>query len=175
MWTHDYDTNIPRIILCIRVIRNENRSNFHGDWQEDWQRDVFVWTFLYYSNISLGLIHPLFAKSCTCGLSRQLDKSSTLAPTLPTHSKDMLYLVIWLDAKRKRKWSDSVLWQKPLYLQKKIQQASWQHRTTPTKTSIAQRLRTDLGRSIGLTAVNPTGVVKPLYYRSTFPLTATAV
>ena len=31
------------------------------------------------------------------------------------------------------------------------------------------------GRSVGVTAVNPTGVVKPAYKRSTFPLTATAV
>ena len=44
-----------------------------------------------------------------------------------------------------------------------------------TKTSITQRLRTDLGRSVGLTAVYPTGMVKPVYVRTTFPLTATAV
>ena len=31
------------------------------------------------------------------------------------------------------------------------------------------------GRSVGVTAVNPTGVVKPVCERSTFPLTATAV
>ena len=35
-----------------------------------------------------------------------------------------------------------------------------------TKTSITQRLRTDLGRSVGVTAVTPTGVVKPVYERS---------
>ena len=46
---------------------------------------------------------------------------------------------------------------------------------TPPKTSITQRLRTDLGQSVGVTAVNPTGVVEPVYERSTFPLTATAV
>ena len=46
---------------------------------------------------------------------------------------------------------------------------------TLPKTSITQRLRTDLGRSVGVTAVNPTGVVKPAYVRTTFPLTATAV
>ena len=44
-----------------------------------------------------------------------------------------------------------------------------------TKMSITQRLRTDLGRSVGVTAVNPTGVVKPVYERSTFPLTAKVV
>ena len=34
-----------------------------------------------------------------------------------------------------------------------------QHTQTPPKTSITQRLRTDLGRSVGVTS-NPTGVVK---------------
>ena len=37
-----------------------------------------------------------------------------------------------------------------------------QHTQTPPKTSITQRLRTDLGRSVGVTS-NPTGVVKPVY------------
>ena len=46
---------------------------------------------------------------------------------------------------------------------------------TPPRTSIAQRLRTDLGRSVGVTAVNPTGVVKRVYERSTFPLAAKEV
>ena len=41
----------------------------------------------------------------------------------------------------------------------------------PSKTSITQRLRTDLGR---LVRVN-TGVVKPVYGHQTFPLTTTAV
>ena len=44
-----------------------------------------------------------------------------------------------------------------------------------TKTSITQQLRTDLGRSVGVTAVNPTGVVKSVYVRTTFNLSATAV
>ena len=43
-----------------------------------------------------------------------------------------------------------------------------------TKTSVKQRLRTDLGRSVGATT-SPTGVVKPVYEHSTIPLTATAV
>ena len=49
-----------------------------------------------------------------------------------------------------------------------------QHTQTPPKTSITQRLRTDLGRSVGVTS-NPTGVVKPVYGIPTFPLTAKAV
>ena len=39
-------------------------------------------------------------------------------------------------------------------------------------TRIADRLRTV---SVGVTAVNPTGVVKPVYVRTTFPLTAKVV
>ena len=42
-----------------------------------------------------------------------------------------------------------VLWQKPLQTHRKIQTATWQHKNA-TKTSITQRLRTDVGRSIGL-------------------------
>ena len=43
-----------------------------------------------------------------------------------------------------------------------------------TKTfDITQRLRTDLWRSVGVTAVTyPCGVVKLVYERSSFPLTA---
>ena len=44
-----------------------------------------------------------------------------------------------------------------------------------TKNSITQRVRNELGRSVGVTAVNQTDVVKPVYVRTTFPLTATAV
>ena len=46
--------------------------------------------------------------------------------------------------------------------------------TKATKTSITQRLRTDIGRSVGVTS-HPTGVVKPVYGYPTFPLTAKAV
>ena len=74
--------------------------------------------------------------------------------------------------KRKRRWSDPVLWQNPLY-QQKIRKPK-DNTQTPPKTSITQRLRTDLGRSVGVTS-HPTGVVKPVYGYPTFPLTATAV
>ena len=47
--------------------------------------------------------------------------------------------------KRKRKRSDSVLWQNPLY-QQKCQKGKVTTQTTPQKSSITQRLRTDLGR-----------------------------
>ena len=45
---------------------------------------------------------------------------------------------------------------------------------TPPQNSITQRLRTDLGRSVGVTS-DQTGVVKPVYGYQTFPLTAKAV
>ena len=74
--------------------------------------------------------------------------------------------------KRKRRRSDPVLWQNPIY-QQKIRKPK-DNTQTPPKTSITQRLRTDLGRSVGVTS-HPTGVVKPVYGYPTFPLTATAV
>ena len=54
------------------------------------------------------------------------------------------------ERKRKRKRSDSVLWQKPLH-QQKVQKGKVTTQTTPQKSSIEQRLRTDLGRSVGVT------------------------
>ena len=42
------------------------------------------------------------------------------------------------------------------------------------KLRYTQRLRTDLGRSVGVTS-HPTGVVKPVYGYPTFPLIAKAV
>ena len=55
-----------------------------------------------------------------------------------------------LQSQRKRKRSDSVLWQKPLH-QQKCQKGKVATQTTPQKISIKQRLRTDLGRSVGVT------------------------
>ena len=52
--------------------------------------------------------------------------------------------------KRKRKKSDSVLWQKPLHPQK-CQKGKMTTQTTPQNISITQRLRTDLGRSVWVT------------------------
>ena len=78
-----------------------------------------------------------------------------------------------IDLKRKRRRSDPVLWQKPP-IPTENSKTKGQHTQTPPKTSITQRLRTDLGRSVGVTS-NPTGVVKPVYGIPTFPLTAKAV
>ena len=58
-------------------------------------------------------------------------------------------LVIFV-SKEKRKRSDSALWQKPLHRQKNPKSNVTTQRTPP-KTSITQRLRTDLGRSAGVT------------------------
>ena len=86
--------------------------------------------------------------------------------------------VIFLTEKRKR--SDSVLWQKPLYPQKN---PTWKKKTkqrdnikkNATKnfnyTTIADRF----GTVSWSNSNHPTGVVKPVYEHSTFPLTITSV
>ena len=54
------------------------------------------------------------------------------------------------ERKRKRKRSDSVLWHKRLH-QQKYQKGKVTSQTTTQKSSIRQRLRTDSGRSVGVT------------------------
>ena len=54
------------------------------------------------------------------------------------------------NVKTKRRRSDPVLWQKPLH-QQKCQKGKVTTQTTPQKFSIKQQLRTDLGRSVGVT------------------------
>ena len=63
---------------------------------------------------------------------------------------------------------------KSTYIHRKIQKCKRDNIKKATKTSITQRLGTDLGRSAGITTTT-TGVVKPVYEQSTFPLTTTAV
>ena len=60
--------------------------------------------------------------------------------------KDNYFIVL----KRKRKISDSVLWQKPLHRQKNPKKQR-DNTKTPPKTSITQRLQIDLGRSVWVT------------------------
>ena len=75
--------------------------------------------------------------------------------------------------KRKRKRSDSVLWQNPLH-QQKCQKGKVTTQTTPQKSSITQRLRTNWGRSVGVTTA--TQLVWLIWFTGpTFPLPATAV
>ena len=57
-----------------------------------------------------------------------------------------------------------------LFTQRKIQKATWQHENFHY-TTIADRLRTVSWSNNS----HSTGVVKPVYERSTFPLTTTAV
>ena len=64
-------------------------------------------------------------------------------------------IVSQVTRREQRKWSDSGIWQKSLYQQKN--QNNWQHKNA-TKTSITQRLWTDLGPSVG-----PTGVINRVY------------
>ena len=63
-------------------------------------------------------------------------------------------LRVW--PKRNRNRSDSVVWQMPLH-HRQIQNATWQHKNV-TKTSITQRLRTDLGLK------NIPNVIRSLFY-----------
>ena len=60
------------------------------------------------------------------------------------------------------------------YTHRTIQKATWQHKNATKNfdyTTIADRLRTVSWSN----SSHPTGVVKPVYERSTFPQTATAV
>ena len=59
------------------------------------------------------------------------------------------WLKCQISPREKRRGSESVLWQKLVY-QQKIQQPT-DNTKTPPKTSITQRLRTDLGRSVRVT------------------------
>ena len=74
---------------------------------------------------------------------------------------------------RKRKRSDSVLWQKPLH-QQKFQNGKVTSKSTSQKILITQRLRTDLGRSVWVTPATQL-VWFTLFTGPTFPLPATAV
>ena len=66
-------------------------------------------------------------------------------------TNDLLYLqCTYIDYKRKRKRSDSVIWQKPLH-QQICQKGQMTTQTTPQKSSITERLRTGWGRSVGVT------------------------
>ena len=66
---------------------------------------------------------------------------------------DNQYARIWFPTKRKRKRSDSVLWQKPINPQNSKTQRP--NTKNATKTSTAQPLRTDLGRSVEVTTAIP--------------------
>ena len=82
--------------------------------------------------------------------------------------KRRIYAWLLYSPKRKRKRSDSVLWQKPLH-QQKCQKGKMTTQTTPQKSSITEQLRTDLGRSVGVTKV--TQLVWLTWFMSpTFPL-----
>ena len=55
-----------------------------------------------------------------------------------------------------------------------VKRAQWQHKQRHKKSSITQRLRTDLGRSVGVTTVTQL-VWLTLFTDPTFPLPATTV
>ena len=78
-----------------------------------------------------------------------------------------------LKEKKEEIWLSPVT-KTPTSTHRKIQKATWQHKNATKNfdyTTIADRLRTVSWSNNS----HPTGVVKPVYERSTFPLTATAV
>ena len=179
-----YDRSIAVTLVCLCRFKNE----FCNRWKRDeskvislsisvlktifswytkntlligWVVWIFIKTYLFITFLSWSLIY--ITQHSMTNIAQFLDvQKSNLELNIP----------IILEKKRKRRRSDPVLWQNPLY-QQKIRKPKDNTQTQP-KTSITQRLRTDLGRSVGVTS-HPTGVVKPVYGYPTFPLTAKAV
>ena len=60
------------------------------------------------------------------------------------------------------------------YTHGNVKRGKWQHKQRHKKSSIKQRLRTDLGRSVGVTTATQL-VWFTRFTGPTFPLTATAV
>ena len=82
------------------------------------------------------------------------------------------YFIYNILTKTKRNLTQS--YDKNPYTHRKIQEASWQHKNATKNfdyTTIGDRLRTVSWSN----SSHPTGVVKPVYERPTFPLTTTAV
>ena len=98
--------------------------------------------------------------------STEVDRRTWLHVPSGTHwstssdTHQVVEIQIETSTKRKRKRSDSILWQKPLH-QQKCQKGKVTTQTTPQKSSIKQRLRTDLGRSVGVTT-NATNALQTL-------------
>ena len=83
---------------------------------------------------------------CTC--TNVCNKPPSLSYKIKPQNK------LYDDIKRKRKRSDSVLWQMPLHPQKNPK-SKRDNIKNATKTLITQRLWIDFGRSVGVTAVTP--------------------
>ena len=131
---------------------------------------LWLWHFLYsvgpHPVSSLHIYTFVVSRAFMAGAASQAgDADSSRAPGLTSglqgsvnvHRGALLFVPQWqcissfvFYIKRKRKRSDSILWQKPLH-QQKCQKGKVTTQTTPQKSSIKQRLRTDLGRSVGVT------------------------
>ena len=111
--------------------------------------------------------------SSTATISSSQTNRSKPCPKTTELVRCQLHVLFKLIFKRKRKRSDSVLWQKPIY-QQKCHKGKVTTQTTPQKSSITQRLQTDLGRSVGVTTA--TQLVWLTWFTGpTFPLPTTAV
>ena len=131
-----------------------------------WRYTLFVWTIqnhCYMSKLNDWAISGILM------LKMEQSISDTLTLKIERTISDVLILKKDMDYKwhpdaedgmnyKEKRRSDPVLWQNPLYPQQ-IRKPK-DNTQTPPKTSITQRLRTDLGRSVGVTS-HPTGVVKP--------------
>ena len=106
---------------------------------------ILIWTLL--PKLTFYLIkrsfHRIFATGTAC-------QQRTLTPP-DTWSCPALGFASVLMLREKERRSDSVLWQKLLY-QQNIRKTNGQHKNA-TKNLNTQRLRTDLGRSVGVTTV----------------------
>ena len=99
----------------------------------------------------VGSAEPTGTRATVQGLyaSRLTIKGDKMFP-LRRFGQGPSYITHRLDIRTKRRRSDSVLWIKPLH-QQKCQKGKVTTKTMPQKSSIKQQLRTDLGRSVGVT------------------------
>ena len=122
---------------------------------------------------NLSRLDVIWTKLSSSGVSFFLPARSRAVSSQLSLHEAIIYSISNCFMNRKRKGSDSVLWQKPLHQQKR-QKGKVTTQTTPQKSSITQRLWTDLGRSVGVATA--TRLVWFTWFTGpTFQLPATAV
>ena len=111
----------------------------------------FVLFFLHHIQVA-DIEHRLLSLFIDCIIVTFYIKS---IGGLLSNKRNQLLISHWLlltDIMTKRRRSDPVLWHKPLH-QLKCQKGIVTTQTTPQISSMEQQLRTDLGRSVGVTTV----------------------
>ena len=131
-------------------------------WRDDHIRQIpqrrFWWQRFVFNGVQTGTADPLLS----------------MVELKLTYSVYLTYILQYYDSIREKGRDLTQSYDKSPYNIRKIQKATWQHKNA-TKTSITQRLRTDLGRSVWGNDSHRTVVVKPVYWIQTFPLTTKAV